>query len=102
MNRRYTAVHPHARGAYEKLYFVDWQLHRFIPTHVGLTQGLLALLTALYGSSPRTWGLQITKPIKMIAIRFIPTHVGLTMIDHDAQDDSYGSSPRTWGLLCAS
>ncbi len=97
--RRYNAVHPHARGAYD---FLRVDRH------------------ADYGSSPRTWGLRARPAAAHVVGRFIPTHVGLTGASRSTFSasavhphargayctlaehlrDVFGSSPRTWGLQC--
>ena len=110
---------------------------RFIPTHVGNTnEGSKMDLTipvhphargehSQYssagvpssGSSPRTWGTQVTEAITTLTVRFIPTHVGNTSCktltlspvpvhphargEHPTSlfitNTRFGSSPRTWG-----
>ncbi len=74
------------------------QRYRFIPTHVGNTQGIhqadrkvtvhphtrgehsrrKTSMVMMFGSSPHTWGTHELKCSMMPARRFIPTHVGNT------------------------
>lgn len=56
------------------------------------------IVTALDGSSPRTWGLLRGLRTDDLPVRFIPTHVGFTLLAHEVGAGKTGSSPRVWGL----
>ena len=135
--RRSGPVHPHARGEHlstcqpvpgcdgssPRTWGTPGQaLHRlaprrFIPTHVGNTDGGAAstparavhphargehnesrgMAAGLSGSSPRTWGTRSRRRSSDSSRRFIPTHVGNTMIAVLSMMSLCGSSPRAWG-----
>ncbi len=96
-----------------------WWSVRFIPTHVGNTEGSQSAAVGQCGSSPRMWGTPMHAGAHPWRRRFIPTHVGNTPVaapsrstrsvhphacgEHESPifrfviDD--GSSPRMWGTL---
>ena len=92
-------VHPHARGAYLRVAFLEVDLHGSSPRTWGLrlhrtssrwpstvhphARGVYfsvrAMVVVETGSSPRTWGLLGHAPPLYGESRFIPTHVGFTL-----------------------
>ncbi len=92
---------------------------RFIPTHVGNTQGRCTQTsmrsvhphacgehggatgagTGKHGSSPRMWGTRVALDAQCVGRRFIPTHVGNTFRIDAGRGCACGSSPRMWGTL---
>ena len=135
--KRFISVHPHACGEHPPPTGAAASGNRFIPTHVGNTPTAVWIWpsssvhphacgehisssvpsNSFFGSSPRMWGTQPTKPPQPGGWRFIPTHVGNTMAatllgtdrpvhphacgEHAMQSGydktNIGSSPRMWG-----
>ena len=115
------AVHPHTRGAYGYIHFVEHYDRRFIPTRVGHTQRRGTLAPRRTTVHPHTRGAYYGAPVLATPYaRFIPTRVGHThggeyicladrrfiptRVGHT--DDILrieiihcGSSPHAWGIL---
>ncbi len=134
----YFPVHPHVRGVYSRSFRRRAGNSRSIPTCVGFTnqgqskvpepavhphvRGVYKLVeapsSAVYGPSPRAWGLRDSSMVKTYEDRSIPTCVGFTFFAageygsetvHPHVRGVYiskyffisrisGPSPRAWGL----
>ena len=72
-------VHPHIRGEY-------------LATNFNAS--------AVFGSSPHPWGIQLSPQVPSSRSRFIPTSVGNTLRSCVLPAHSRGSSPHPWGIPC--
>ena len=108
---------PHAWGLQHTHHLHLFQ-HRFIPTCVGFTERVGAVIRTTPGSSPHAWGLRLLMQVDRHPRRFIPTCVGFTKLAqafsvkltvHPHMRGVYwsaaqcrgipiGSSPHAWGL----